>query len=185
MSNGLAAIEEGGNLAPRLCPGDGLYLAGIEFLDAPSNLLAPCLFDGRIYGIVEALEERSRQGSAGLRRQGQGFLQKFGNFFSHKGIVPHSQVSKTMGLGAPGTSFSTVIDHLNSFIHRSCNGGETWESFTGPGAPSITQSMRIPSWKRILSSNFKSVGDSLASAARALVRASGFAKSTSRKLEQN
>lgn len=34
MSRDLAAIEEGANLAPRVCPGDGLYFAGIEFLDA-------------------------------------------------------------------------------------------------------------------------------------------------------
>ena len=61
MSRDLAAIEEGGNLTPRLCPRNWFYLAGIQFLDAPGNFVFPRFFNRWVNGIVETFQERSGQ----------------------------------------------------------------------------------------------------------------------------
>ena len=53
MSRDLAAIEEGGNLAPRLCPRNWFYLAGIQFLHASRNFAFPCILCRWVNGIVE------------------------------------------------------------------------------------------------------------------------------------
>ena len=53
MSRDSAAIEESSNLTARLCPWKRFHLAGVQFLDTPRDLEIPCLFDGRIHGIVE------------------------------------------------------------------------------------------------------------------------------------
>jgi hypothetical protein len=55
MSRDSAAIEESSNLTARLCPWKRFHLAGVQFLDTPRDLEIPCLFDGRIHGIVETL----------------------------------------------------------------------------------------------------------------------------------
>jgi hypothetical protein len=74
MSRDLAAIEEGGNLAPRLCPWNWFYFAGIQFLKAPGNFEYPSFFDRWVNGIVETFQQRSGQSSAGFRRESQGLF---------------------------------------------------------------------------------------------------------------
>ena len=71
MSSDSAAIEEGGNLTPRLCPWNWFYFAGIQFLDASGNFVFPCFLDRWVNGIVEAFEQRSSQSSTGFRRESQ------------------------------------------------------------------------------------------------------------------
>ena len=68
------AIEEGGDLTPRLGPWDRFYFAGIQFLDALRNFVPPCLFDRSIHGVVKAFQKRSCQSGTGFLRKGQGFL---------------------------------------------------------------------------------------------------------------
>ena len=74
MSRDLTAIEEGGDLTPRLCPWNWFYFAGIQFLDASRNFVFPRFLDRWVNGIVEAFQQRSSQSSTGFRRESQGLF---------------------------------------------------------------------------------------------------------------
>ena len=74
MSRDLTAIEEGGDLTPRLCPWNWFYFARIQFLDASRNFVFPRFLDRWVNGIVEAFQQRSSQSSAGFRRESQGLF---------------------------------------------------------------------------------------------------------------
>lgn len=74
MSRDLAAIKEGGNLTPRLCPWNWFYFAGIQFFDASRNFAFPCFLDRWVNGIVKAFQQRSGQSSTSFRRESQGLF---------------------------------------------------------------------------------------------------------------
>jgi len=74
MSSDLAATEEGGNLAPRLCPWNWFYFTGIQFRDASRNFVFPCFLDRWVNGIVEAFQQRFSQSSTAFRRESQGLF---------------------------------------------------------------------------------------------------------------
>src|ERR1700674_1806523 len=87
ISSGLSAIQESGYLSTRLRPGDRLYFARIQFLDAAGDFAAPLFFGRRVDGIVKAFQERTGQGGASLGRQCQCLLEKLGNIGSHAHIL--------------------------------------------------------------------------------------------------
>src|SRR5882762_7153812 len=79
ISSGLSAIQESGYLSTRLRPGDRLYFARIQFLDAAGDFAAPLFLGGRVDGIVKAFQQRTGQGGASLGRQRQRLLEELGN----------------------------------------------------------------------------------------------------------
>ena len=87
ISSGLSAVQDSGYLSTRLRPGDRLYFARIQFLDATGDFSAPRFFGGRGDGIVKAFEQRTDQGGASLGRQRQRLLEKLGNVGSHWRIL--------------------------------------------------------------------------------------------------
>src|SRR5450432_4385708 len=71
ISDGLAAMENGGNLATGLFPRNWFYLARVQFFNALGDLPIPLFFGGSIHGAVDTLKKRYGQRRPGFRREGR------------------------------------------------------------------------------------------------------------------
>jgi len=83
MASGLSPIENIGNPAPRFSPGDGLHLAGIQFLDTTGDLEVPLLFRIFIDFLVQTIQKLVRQCRARCGWERQSFFEDLRSLSSH------------------------------------------------------------------------------------------------------
>ena len=67
--------ELAGNPAPDFFPRNQFGFAAVHELDSAQNLLIPFGFDGLVRRAIEAVDQRTRQGSAFFLRKFQGLFQ--------------------------------------------------------------------------------------------------------------